>query len=151
MNQDRIIAVAMFSFTGGLVWALFVILFLQESLFNRFNLIGLFSSVIAPVVITYLISPRIYKKEQSKRTKLFASFYGIGITFLSFFLGSAIFFGFDLIQAENALTFKMIQELISLVLMGFLIATTLMSPGYILGTFTGIIYVNYLNRKENEA
>ncbi len=150
MNRDRILAVAMFSFTGGLVWVLFVILFLGESPFSRFNLTGLVSSIIAPAVITYLISPRIYKKEQSKRTKVFASFYGVGITFLSFFLGSAIFFGFDLIQAENALTFKMIQELISVVLMGFLIATTLMSPGYILGAFTGIIYVKYLSRKEIE-
>tara|TARA_R100000541_G_scaffold45682_1_gene52660 strand:- start:2072 stop:2494 length:423 start_codon:yes stop_codon:yes gene_type:complete len=139
----------MFSFSGGLVWILFIIL-LGESPFSWFNLTGLISSIIAPAAITYLMSPRIYKKEQSKRTKVLASFYGVGITFLSFFLGSAIFFGFDLIQAENALTFKMIQELISVVLMGFLIATTLMSPGYILGAFTGIMYVKYLNRKEAE-
>ncbi|HAW80560.1 MAG TPA: hypothetical protein DCX27_13140 [Balneola sp.] len=149
MNQDRLIAVAMFSFSGGLVWILFIIL-LGESPFSWFNLTGLISSIIAPAAITYLMSPRIYKKEQSKRTKVLASFYGVGITFLSFFLGSAIFFGFDLIQAENALTFKMIQELISVVLMGFLIATTLMSPGYILGAFTGIMYVKRLNRKEAE-
>lgn len=149
MNQDRLIAVAMFSFSGGLVWILFIIL-LGESPFSWFNLTGLISSIIAPAAITYLMSPRIYKKEQSKRTKVFASFYGVGITFLSFLLGSAIFFGIDLVQAENALTFKMIQELISVVLMGFLIATTLMSPGYILGAFTGIMYVKYLNRKEAE-
>lgn len=148
MNRDRIIAMGMFSLTGGLVWTLFVILFLGESLFSWFNLTGLASSLIAPAVVACLMSPRIYKIEQSKRTKKFGSFHGIGITFLSFFLGAALFFGFGLIQTENALTFKVLEEQISLALIGFLFAAILMSPGYILGAFTGVLYVKYLNKIE---
>lgn len=150
MNRDRIIAVAMFSFTGGLVWALFVIIFLQEGPFSRFNLTGLVSSIIAPAVITYLISPRIYKKEPDKRTKVFAAFHGVGITFLSFFLGTILFFSSGFMVDNYSLNFKLIQEQISLTLTAFLVANIFMSPGYLLGAFAGILYVKHLNRKETE-
>ncbi|MEO9884222.1 MAG: hypothetical protein ABJR05_07990 [Balneola sp.] len=147
MNRDRLIAITLFSSSAALVWILFVTFLIDGGFFSLLNLTGVCSSIIAASVVSSLIAPRIYKIEQSKRTKQFGALHGVGITFLSFFLGSILFFGSGFMVDGYSLNFKIIQEQISLALTGFLVATIFMSPGYLLGAFTGVIYVNYLNRK----
>lgn len=78
---------------------------------------------------------------------------GVQITFLSYVLGSIIFgLGstiFALIaEPGNSLNVQSIQGLFLIIIVGFLYSVTYMSPGFLLGAATGVVYLKLIKRRE---
>lgn len=152
MDRNRIIAMLMFSFSASIVWFLFKVFVIGGELFNQEAFLGLGYSVLAAAVVTFFISPRIYKKERRKRVKSLAAFHGFSITFFSVLLGSMLFvlaeFTIPDIREESLLlNTSIFVEFVNIWISIFFVAIILMSPGLLLGAATGVVYLKLIKRR----
>lgn len=155
MDKNRVIAMIMFSFSAAIVWGLFIMFMSQGDTDKLLIIGGLISAVVAASIISYWLSPKIYKAAEERRRNSFAASYGMVIIFLSYLLGSIVF-GFGstifalIIESSYNLNIQSIQGLILTIIVGFLTSITYMSPGFLLGAATGMAYLEVVECREAE-
>lgn len=148
MNRDRILAMMLFSISASIVWIVFLIISEGTLRFNLYSIGGFVAAVVAAGLSSLWLAKKIIEKGH-----LYAAFWGAIITLLSFLLGSVLFgvgfaihdhfFGPHVIFAIESIT-----DIFRYMLGGFIISVTLMSPGFLMGVATGVIYLKLIQRKE---
>ena len=142
MDRNRLLGVLLFSIAGLIVWFSFLIIMGGFELsFDTFTLGGASLALITSSLFSFIFYPNI-KLALEKSSAYYISFsYGVFITFLSYLLGS---FCFGTLISWN-LT---ITEGIEMVSIAIFFSMAFLSPGFLIGGFTGVL-VCFLIKRTN--
>lgn len=148
MNRDRILAMMLFSISASIVWIVFLVIAEGTLRFNLYTIGGFGAAVAAACINSFWFATKIIEKKV-----LYAAFWGFIITLLSFLLGSVLFgIGFAIhdhfFGPHEIFTIETIADIFRYMLGAFMISVTLMSPGFLMGAGTGVIYLKLIQRKE---
>jgi len=144
MNRDRILGIILFSVSASIVWFGFLF-FIGVEKNNPLIWSGFFSAVLSTGTIAYLQAPSILKhKKSNKLAPIF--FHGVLVTFLSFVLGSILFaltttVSSFFLNPGMVINYQSIEGMVLTGIVGFFISIVYMSPGFIVGGFTAIFYI----------